>query len=283
MGDDFYGAVGFVALLAWSRALRNGPRRTVLAWTAGAGLLLAVLMLSRSSGLLTLVAAVLVGLRPRAARVSPTLVLVALALAPPLAWSLRSSSLEGRPVFVHSLVAYNFWLGEGYDRAQATAGRGDRYPDALRFVLHQAGYPEKEAGRFWYGELQPREVADLEHKLSRDAIERIRRNPLSYAGRFARGLVQYWFRAQTTRRTLQYVLACLPVLVLAAYGLWTQRGRARRGDALVLLLGLNLALHDIAYAAVLPMARLSVQVYPALAYLVGAGVHGVLASMRRLR
>ena len=42
-------------------------------------------------------------------------------------------------------------------------------------------------------------------------------------------------------------------------------------------------LHNVAYAALLPMARMSVQVYPALAYLAGAGTLWLAERLRRTR
>jgi len=289
MGDDFYAALGFGALALWVGALRETRSPQRLGWTVACGLLLAVQMLSRASGILTLLVALGLagaGLAARNSgpersshgirrgRIATCALLVAVALPLPLAWSLRSSRLEGRPVFVHSLGAYNFWIGEGFDRFGAGDPPSGNYPSIVRFALSQAG-PGFDAARFTYRSLTPGRAAELDGKLAQAARDRIAADPVGYAARVARGVPAYWFRAQTSRRTLQYALVVAPVLLLAAIGV---SSAARSPLGLQLLAAL--ALHNLAYAAVLPAARMSVQVYPALAFLAGAGVSRLARGVR---
>jgi hypothetical protein len=71
-------------------------------------------------------------------------------------------------------------------------------------------------------------------------------------------------------------LLVIPVLALAAAGV-----RRAAAEPLGRALLLTLVVHNLAYAAVLPMARMSVQVYPALACLAGAGAARI--AQRRAR
>ncbi|MDX1388089.1 MAG: hypothetical protein R3344_02815, partial [Acidobacteriota bacterium] len=270
MGDDFYGALGFVALFCLTVALHRAGTRGTLAWTGLAGVLLAAQMLTRATGLLTLVAAVAIAVLRRPVRWRGLAVLVVVALLPPLTWSVRTSLLEGRAVFVHSLAAYNFWVGEGLDRFGAGDATGGHWADITELVLDTAGKRDVDTRRFWYGSLGPREVAEVERVLGRKAIERIRDDPLGYAGRCTRGLGRFWIQAMTRARTLQYVAVVVPVLVLAIIGVVRLRSLHPGRDPLPALLVVYIVLHNIAYAATLPAARLSVQVYLALAYLAGA-------------
>lgn len=281
MGDDFYAALGFAGLAVWCIALRSPGDKAGAWWAVAAGMLLAMQMLTRASGLLTLVAALIVGLVPRKRRAGLSLLLVAVALLPPLLWSVRTSRLEARPVFVHSLGAYNFWIGEGFDRYGAGEGPAGNWGEILPFVLAQAEIDGAEAQGFWYVELDPREAAALDSKLGRAAVERITRDPVGYVARWVKGLARYWYQAQTGRRSLQYLLVAVPVLLLAFAGIRRLRAAGGARDPLGSLLLLAVVLHNVAYAALLPTARMSVQVYPAIAYLAGAGACWVFDRVRR--
>ena len=197
-------------------------------------------------------------------------------MLPPLLWSVRSSRLEGRPVFVHSLIAYNFWVGEGFDRYGTGEPPGGNWTKIRDLVLSEGGVSDEHPERFWYGTLEPREAAELESKLAGAAMTRVTSDPLGYVWRSIKGLGRYWFQAQTATRSLQYLALALPVLLLALLGVRP----VLEGDTLGRLLLAMLVLHNVAYAAVLPMARMSVQVYPCLAYLAGAGAAWVLTSAR---
>jgi hypothetical protein len=273
MGDDFYGALGFAALALWTNALGSEDRRRGAVGAVAAGLLLAVQMLARASGLLTLFVAIVYMLWRGRGKFVLGVILAAVALLPPLGWSIRTSRLEDRPVFVHSLGAYNFWIGEGFDRFGTGKPPSGNYPRIVRFALSQAG-PEFEDERFWYAGLEPLRAAELDARLAHAARQRIADDPLGYARRVLEGIPAFWVRAMTTSRTLQYAVAVVPVLLLAALGI-----RSVLRDPLGVQLLLVLAAHNLAYAAVFPAARMSVQVYPALAYLAGAGA---AASLRRL-
>jgi hypothetical protein len=275
MGDDFYGAVGLAGLATWIAALEAKDRRRGLALAAIAGGLLALQMLARASGVLTLLVALACSLRALRGRVALGGMLLLVALVPPLAWSARSSALAGSPVFVHSLGAYNFWIGEGFDRFGAGPPPAGHYDRIVRFALEHAG-SDFEQERFWYARLEPPRAAELDRRLARAARARVAGDPLGYALRVLRGLPAFWFGAQTEDRTRHYTLAVVPVLLLAAFGV-----RRAFGDPLGRLLLCTLLAHNLAYAAVLPMARLSVQVYAPLAYLAAQGVRSSLHSLRR--
>jgi hypothetical protein len=276
MGDDFYAALGFGGLALWVAALQSATVRRSALLTLAAGALLGLQILARASGVLTLLvagAALLGGRRDRGRRAGLAALLAGVALAPALAWSVRTSRLEGRPVFVHSLAAYNFWIGEGFHRMGAGEPPSGNYPEIVRFALARAG-PDFAQEGFWYASLEPRRAAELERRLGAAARERLLRDPLGYAVRVVQGIPAYWFAAQTRARALQYAWVVVPVLVLAALGV-----RRAAAESLGRLLLLTLVAHNLAYAAVLPAARMSVQVYPALACLAGAGAARI-AQMR---
>jgi hypothetical protein len=272
MGDDFYAALGCAALLAWWRATEAAGARRAYGWLAIAALLLSLQMLARSTGLLTLAAAGVTCMRRPGTRLRHVLLLALLALAPPLAWSVRSSVLEGRPVFVHSLFFYNFWVGEGIDRHGAGDPPSGNWNQIVGDVYGKAGWT---GNALWYGTLAPTQLAELERRLGAAAFERIREDPAGYLGRCLRGLARFWFQAGTRSRTLQYVALVLPLVVLAAIG-----AASCRRDPLAMLFLTAIVLHNLAYAAVLPAARMSVQVYPELSYLVGAGAARLLSAPR---
>ncbi len=265
MGDDFYGALGLAALALWVEALHADAERKSRLLTVACGLLLAAQMLARASGILTLLAAVGYALWRTPRKVALALLLAAVALLPPLVWSVRTSRLENRLVFVHSLAAYNFWIGEGFDRFGAGDPPAGNYSRIVQSALEEAG-PDFADPRFWYASLSPVRSAQLEIRLARAARQRILGDPLGYLARVARGVPAFWFRGQTTRRTLEYTLAVAPLLLLGVLGI-----RGALADPLGRLLLCVLVAHNLAYAAVLPAARISVGVYPALAYLAGAG------------
>ena len=269
MGDDFTAATGVAGLLVWDVALREKRRGRACALSAAAGLLLALHMLTRASGVLTLAAAAGFALARRPRRPAIAVLLVGVALLPPLLWSVRSSRLEGRFVFVHSLAAYNFWVGEALDRLGTGGEKGARWGEVTRLVLAQSGRSGEEADRFWYGDLTPRETAAFDGALARSAVRRVAQDPLGYAARAARGIAQFWYQAETRSRSWQYLIAALPVLILALAGAWSCLRGGGDGAFLAALLLAFILLHDAAYAATFPMARMSVQVYPALAYLAG--------------
>ena len=270
MGDDFYGALGFFALVCVAVAAERSDARGFFPWMAAAGVLLAAQMLTRATGVLTLLAVVAIVVLRRPVRWRPLAVLVVIALLPPLAWSVRTSRLEHRVVFVQSLAAYNFWVGEGLDRFGAGEATGGHWAEITMFVLDTAGVSEADARTFWYGSLGPRETAEVERVLGRKAVGHVLDDPLGYAARVVRGVGRFWVQAMTRTRTLQYTAAVVPVLVVAVVGIVRLRSTGPMRDPLTILLIVTLVLHNLAYAATLPAARLSVQVYLALAYLAGA-------------
>jgi hypothetical protein len=281
MGDEFYGAAGFagLAMLArpWSAAaLKRTAGSAALAALAGA--LISVATLARATGVLFLLAAVasivFVKECPRGARLLAVLSLVLAALLPPLGWSWRCSRLEGRPVFVHSLAAYNFWYGEVLDRIGPTAQRGETHAVISAEILRIAGLEGQDPHRFWYVRLTPTDSAHIEAALGRASLARITSDPGGFAARVVRGLGWFWFRGETASRTRQYLLAMSPVLVIALWGglcVWRRR-REEPTLRLIAVFVLVLLLHQLAYAATLPVARMAVQIFPALATLFGFGI-----------
>jgi hypothetical protein len=270
MGDDFYAALGLLGMFLWWSALQISAERRAAGLAGVAGLLFAIQTLTRPSGLIALLVAVAFGMWRRPRRPGLIVLLVVVSLAAPLAWSIRSSRLEGRPVFVQSMTAYNFWVGEGLDRLGSSSGPAGRWEEVLRSVRIRAGVPADEAARFRYITLTPREAASMETRLAAEVRRSVVAEPGAFLARWTRGTYHYWFRAQSTQRTRQYLVAALPVLVLAGLGAATLRGGADGIQLLRMLLAYVL-LHNLAYAAVLPMARMSVQVYPAVAALAGLG------------
>jgi hypothetical protein len=302
MGDDFYAALAAAGAIAWWWALLPGAswagadtrwRDAVPARVAEgpsalsrdairapavflAGALLAGAILTRSTGVLALAACAAYGLAR--GRRGATALLVGVALVPALAWSARTSRLEGRPVFVHSLVFYNFWIGEGLDRHGPGPAPAGSWSRIVRETWERAGVESPGAPR-WYGTLAPREAAAVERALAREASARVLGDPAGYALRVARGIGRFFFQASTVERSRQYLAAVAPVLLLAILGA-AGVARRRSGDGLGRLLLAILALHALAYAAILPAARMSVQIYPELAYLAGAGGAFVLHGFR---
>jgi hypothetical protein len=185
--------------------------------------------------------------------------------------------LEGRPVIIHSLGPYNFWVGEAFNQVDSRNGPGVFWRDVAAFVLEKAEMPDVEPNKFWYGKLTPVEVAAMDATLAAAAIEHVSSNPFGYARRVARGLGQFWYRAQTRGRSLLYLSIALPVLFLAALGMRAILRRKNEDREVAWLLLAVIVLHNLTYAASLPMARMSVQVYPELAWLAGIG----LASLTR--
>jgi hypothetical protein len=259
MSDEFVGALllGAVAVVSRDGEGENGHSLRP-ALTAGA--LLAAAILARATAALALVAIVAAGLGKGRSKRALAL-LAAVALLPPLAWSVRSSLLEGRPVFVHSLAAYNWWCGEVLETRGLASRRGET-SRAMVDTIVAKGEVERDPARFWYGTLAPRETASMERALAAAAVLRIREDPLAYAVRVARGTGWFWIRGETRGRTLQYAALVLPVLALAAVG--AVRGRMGLAAAIVLL-------HVLAYAAVYPSARMAVQVWPLVAWMAGRG------------
>jgi hypothetical protein len=66
------------------------------------------------------------------------------------------------------------------------------------------------------------------------------------------------------------------MLLLAGVGAWRILSGEPRADVLGLTLIVLVVLHNAAYAVTWPMARMSVQVYPAVAYLAGVGADRLL-------
>jgi len=281
MSDGFHAALGWGAFLCWVAV----PRLRHRSWgLAGTALLLAGHFLTRSSGLLTGVALLLVTAARERQRLRSLAIVLAVALLPAAAWSVRTSRLEGRPVYLHSLLGYNFWLGEAEDRLGAGTVPGTHIAQRRAFVLETAGMDGIAPREFWYGKLGPREVAEMERTLQRKAQQRIVRDPIGYAGRFLRGLVRFWIGADTRHRQTQYALAVIPLLLLAACGVWTNAtSRSGRDGSLAWLALAAIVLHDAAYAAVLPYARFSVEIYPALGWLAAIGAARIVRAPRSLR
>jgi len=266
MADEFCGVAGLAGLAAWRASADPGRRRVLL--TALAGLALGMAVLTRATGALFLLALLLAALLTRTAR-RRAAAAVALALLPALAWSLRSSRLEGRPVFVHSLGAYNFWLGEAADRFGFAPDPGRARAAAHRLMAEEAGLSPAATTGLWHVALTPPETARLESALAKAARRRVLSAPASYARRVLAGIAWFWVRADTLRTTCLYAIAVLPFL--AGLLLGARPPRAGAWDPLHLALLLAVALHVLLYAAVCPMARYSVAVYACAAPLVALG------------
>ena len=272
MSDEFFAVCGFAAILVWDSALRTTRARHALLLAITTAGLLAFQILTRSTGLLFLLIVVILGFWPRRQRRGLTVLVVVVALLPPLLWSYRSSQLEGRFVFVHSLMAYNFWIGEGFDRY----GYGWTDPDTWPRVVESLGAvgdlsPER-LHNFYYPDLTPTETATLETKLQRAAVNRIVADPFGYARRVVRGVYRFWIQAQSTQTTTWHTFTVLPLLCLALFAVLRMFSGTLPQERIIVAAILVIGLHNICYAGVLPMARFSVQVYPELAWLVGCSL-----------
>jgi len=269
--DEFYGALGMGACLACVSATRATTSRAKLAFAALAAMLLGAHMLARSTGVLTLVAIVMTGAFFSKGRSFLTASIVLLALVPPLLWSVRSSRLEERPVFVHSLAAYNFWIGEAFDRFGFGWIDKERRRRTMDLLIECGGIEEKDRAGFHYANLEPRAVAAMETRLQGAAADLVQNHPLQYFGRCVRGLYRFWIQSQSRTRTIQYAVVVLPLLAVAAVGAFNI-GRRGSDDTMDMLCLAAIALHNIAYAMILPMGRFGVEVYPHVAWLAAGGV-----------
>lgn len=284
MGDEFYAACGFFAAVAWLGALRGHGRRSIVL-TLLAALLLGAHTLTRSSGLITLAVLLLAGsgLTRLAPRPGLTLLLAVLTLLPVAAWSLRSSRLEHRPVLVQSLTWYNFWVGEGFDRF----GQGWIEPDAwgktLDLIRSRGALLDDEAVPFHYAGLTPIQTASMERALGKAALRRIVDDPAGYALRVVRGIPRFWIQAQSRTRTVQYAMGVLPVILLAGAGLFTTIANRTAAAHCVAVSALIIAAHNLACAAILPMARMSIEIYPYLGYLAAIGAVSCIGLLRGIR
>ena len=288
MSDEFFAALAVLGVLSLAAALHAERPGRVWALGVSGGAWFGWAILTRSSGVLMLGAAVAAfGPRlwsRRAGRAALALCL-AVALTPALAWSWRSSRLEGRPVFVHSLMYFNWWMGEGVDRGRAGAIRVDDWQRGIALVLEKGGMSHPNPTRYLYYELTPSASAALEQALARAAFDQVAAEPLRYASRVARSLWGYWVIGSSLTRTRQYTLMVLPMLVLAAAGA-VAGGRGKTGrDAAWWFCVVAVALNMVAVACFFPMARLSTHVYPEVAWLAAGGCavisQGIRAAKRK--
>ena len=279
LGDDFTGAVGMMGLMAFFARV-DSPRWRVMS-TLAAGGALALHLLSRSTGLLTLVGlslAVVCASRRLWRRLAVVLVI---ALIPAIIWSIRSSRLEHRPVVIQSLVAYNFWLGEGFDRFGTNELRGVSRRLSMELIFDEAGLDKSRLDRFWWIQLTPGECASIERRLSHEAWKRITDDPSGYLGRVARGLLRFWFGGESALPSRVYVFTAMPVILLALLGAARWISGRISADPLAWAALATILLNMLAYAATIPMARYSVAVYPEMAYLAGMGGGSLVRWIRR--
>lgn len=302
LGDDFAGAFGMLGLLAYFEAGRHeetshgeasgfvptmGPPRPGIwtrssAWTVVSGLALALLLLTRSTGLLIVLGLILAVLLVDRRSWRRMAVVLAIAMTPAVAWSIRSSRLEGRPVVIQSLVAYNFWLGEGFDRFGADEMRYVSRRRSMELIFDEAGLDRSRLDRFWWIQLTPAECADIERRLSKGAWVRIRDDPFGYAGRVVRGLGRFWFAGESAAPSRIYFWTVSPLLLITLVGIMgLLSSRSRHVDPLGLASFATLFLTMLAFAATIPMARYSVEVYPELAYLAGLGAAVIAGRWRQ--
>ncbi len=240
-------------------------------WAVLSGIFLALHLLARANGILTLAALALAEGRALAKNGRALALVAAIGLVPALGWSVRTSVLEGHPVFVQSLTWYNFWLGEGFDRFGREQAKGEFYRQRIELIFETAGLPPPDLNRWWWGQLTPAQLRELEPRLRARAQEYVARHPLRYAARVLRGIAGFWVRGETGYRTRTYVVAVLPLLLLAAIGIARRAGRASP-DELARVFLWSLVLQTVGYALLAPMARYSVQVYPALTYVAALAV-----------
>ncbi|RMF75663.1 MAG: hypothetical protein D6738_03350 [Acidobacteria bacterium] len=281
MSDEFVAFASAAAIGVLFTARRWEPSRLTLSV-----LLFNVAILSRATAVLALLATAIAAFRfdkdrTPTQRALFTSLLVLFALIGPAFWSIRSSRLAGTPVFVHSLAYYNIWMGIAHDRA----GIGRSWQEtwrAERAILGRLAPDIMGAdGTRGYATLSPLDTATLERRLAAALARDLKRHPAQHLLRGARGLLRFWWQAQTQGRTRQYFLAQAPLLVLTLVGLCTYFCRRQQHAAHPLLdaFALWLLATNIAYAWTLPMARMSVQVLPATATFCALAGHHLLAGV----
>lgn len=249
--DEVYGALLAMGVLAGIASLRSGP-----GWAVAAGAAFAAASLTRLTALGVLAVLVVMGLAAGARARRAAIVMAIVAAIPIGGWAVRTTSLAGAPTIVESLAGYNYWLGETADRYGFRPGFAEsrRLAHALMHV---------DPG-FHYAALTPPEAHALDARLSRDARRSIREAPFHFAKRLLTGLLWYWIRGESVSRTIQYAAVALPVVVLGVLGF-----RSRPREVPMVLIVAVVLLHVVVYAALCPMARYSVQLYPWLSYLAG--------------
>jgi hypothetical protein len=252
-----------VGLILWRSAIETGSGRDVVSRAALAAAALSVAALARTTAVLVIAGILGSALFVRPRRVLAFGVLLLVSVGVLGAWTWRTSSLVGRPAFVESLAGYNFWLGEAAERYGFAADFGQARERAHELMAVEAGTPETRSPSFLYVTLPPRQAREFDEKLVRAGIRSIAARPGAYAKRVAAGVLWFWVRAETATRTFQYTLVAIPLVALGLFGL----ARGGSGPLAAILLA-----HVVVYAAICPMARYSVQVYPLLCYLAGAGI-----------
>ncbi|GEM_PF-5313250 len=302
LGDEFYGVLGLVAAALLAKAVSDREERGSPAYALlfGGFLFLIAHLLTRSSALLTWVALlfVFVLVRPGfwerfgssrksnegvSASRRPIVIILIIALVPAGIWSWRTSRLEGRPVYMHSLTAFNFWIGEAHHRYGFANTWEETRRRELRLVFEHGGLDDEKILSFSHAALEPKAVAHLEKRLQSEAIDHVLHHPLNYAYRGLHGIYRFWVAAQTKPWPPAYVLPIVVFVLLVMLGSVRILRERAAVDRLAVALLLAVVLHNLAYAAVLPTAKMSAQIYPSAAYLAGIGA-AVIArlSVRRL-
>jgi hypothetical protein len=175
---------------------------------------------------------------------------------------------------VESLAGYNFWLGEAADRYGFAADFGHARARAHELMAREAGTLETGSSTFWCGTLAPREARDFDEQLVKAGLRRVVSRPISYARRCVAGLMWFWIRSETLSQTTRYAALSVPLVALSVFGAWTLGRRPPPGALPAWLVVGVVVAHVAIYAAICPMARYSVQVYPLICYLAGAAFTG---------
>jgi hypothetical protein len=267
--DEFYGAALLLGLVAWQSSLRSPRIWHVVGWGGLAGALLASASLTRVTAVGVLILLVVSGLRIKPRPWIPCAVVMVVAAAILAPWMWRTSALVGRPAFVESLAGYNFWLGAAADRYGFASDFGQARERAHTMMEREAGAQEVRSPSFWYATLSPRQARAFDDDLRTAAWRSIAQRPFSYAARCGSGLLWFWIRAETAPRTVQYAVVALPLLAMSVFGLSKLFARPELGALSARLVVTVVVAHVLVYAAICPMARYSVQVYPLICYLAG--------------
>ena len=270
--DEFYGAALLIGLLAWQRSLRPQATARAVGWAAAAARCLSAASLTRVTALFVAIALVSIGVLSKPRRILSSAVLAIVVFGVVGAWAWRTSALVGRPTVVESLAGYNFWLGAAADRYGFAPSFGDARERAHELMAVEAGTPETRSPSFWYATLSPREASEFDRKLLSAGFRSVRERPGAFARRCGAGIFWFWIRAETASRTLQYALVALPLVALGLFGITKLLSRDVHAALPTALVAATIVWHVLIYAAICPMARYSVQVYPLMCYLAGAGI-----------
>lgn len=254
----------FIAVLLWY-GMRPSLLRGFLV-----GLLGGTAALCKQTFLpLPLVAALFVFFRhEHRLRILHATVLFCASLLVVLPWTVRNLHLTGRLVPVHTLLGFNFRMGDALAEQYFAA--------PLSYMkLVQIGKPHILANgdtvtQRALHEAERRGDYDLDHRITQSSLERYLHDPLFFARKLLLNAVMFWTISGSVPATIVTSLLQLPLLIVAVVGIrkaMRMRGRHR----FVALPPLLMAFYVLSHLPLYALARFSLVLVPTLlCYAVGA-------------